>query len=399
LILVATALAVTTVATIGGTGQAHARTTAPRAAQRTSEAVLSGISCRHLSSCWAVGFKGANPSLGGTLAMRWSQRHHAWRRVATPNPTSASDSSFNGVSCATATSCMAIGAGETAPPSLKVSGLTEHWNGHHWSIKPLPRPRHYPSSNLWAVSCPAHNDCIAVGQYVPHPPAGASRALVEQWNGTAWSVMTIPTGLPAGELFGVSCATTTSCVADGDYGTGIGRTLTLVWNGTSWTQVRPRAGIDSASAQLDGVSCADSTDCLAVGRYDTNSTNSLERTLAEQWHAPLATYELPHNPSSVHAAQLWSDSCTSSTYCIAAGQAETNSSGTHVRTLSERWNGSTWTTIATPQDGTSKYYRFLAVSCVTSTDCFAVGDDEQHAPNITLLTERWNGHHWRPVAA
>jgi hypothetical protein len=398
-IFVVVAAAATFGATLASSGQAHARPAAPQPAVRPSEAVLSGISCPQLSTCWAVGYRGQNPSVGGTLAMRWSERHQAWQRVPTPNPGVASESSFNGVSCPTATSCMAVGAAETAPPSLKVAGLTEHWNGHHWSIKSLPTPHRYPSSNLWAVSCPARRDCIAVGSYVPHPPAGSSKVLIEQWDGSAWSVMTAPSGLPSSDLFGVSCASSTSCFAVGDYGNGIGRALTLVWNGTMWSQVRPRAGINSQSVQLDGVSCADSTDCLSVGRYDENTSTSLERTIAETWQAPLVTFTRSRNPSSVNAAELWSDSCTSSTYCLAAGQAETNSSGTHMKTLIERWNGSTWKIIATPADGTSKSFRFLAISCVNATDCFAVGDNAQHSPNLTTLAERWNGHHWRAVAS
>ena len=70
------------------------------------------------------------------------------------------------------------------------------------------------SSFLDDVSCVSVTFCLAVG----HRTDGTadSDSLVLRWNGTTWTTLTTPT--PSGALAtltGVSCATTTACVAVG----------------------------------------------------------------------------------------------------------------------------------------------------------------------------------------
>src|SRR5262249_41564951 len=58
-----------------------------------------------------------------------------------------------------------------------------------WSVTPSPNPV-IPAGQLFWVSCPAANSCMAVGTYTK--ASGAGVALAERWNGTAWRIQPVP---------------------------------------------------------------------------------------------------------------------------------------------------------------------------------------------------------------
>src|SRR6516162_4623506 len=58
-----------------------------------------------------------------------------------------------------------------------------------WSVTPSPNPV-IPTGQLFWVSCPAANSCMAVGTYTK--ASGAGVTLAEQWNGTAWRIQPVP---------------------------------------------------------------------------------------------------------------------------------------------------------------------------------------------------------------
>jgi hypothetical protein len=90
------------------------------------------------------------------------------------------------------------------------------------------------------------------------------------------------------------------------------------------------------------------------------------------------------NPSGVLLAELGAVSCTSASFCIAVGNAETSSGALSV--VVERWNGSTWALQSAPSPA-GAYLE--GVSCTSTTDCEAVGGD-----NAGSLAEHWNGSTW-----
>jgi hypothetical protein len=77
-----------------------------------------------------------------------------------------------------------------------------------------------PNGQLRSVSCPAVNDCVAVGYYEAHIDDFyySMRTLVETWNGTVWSVSKTPNQSPRdNELLGVSCTSVNACTAVGGW--------------------------------------------------------------------------------------------------------------------------------------------------------------------------------------
>ena len=152
-----------------------------------------------------------------------------WSIQQTPNPTGGSDVVLNGVSCASASACTAVGG--PAQPATTGVALAEGWNGTTWSIQHTPNPAGGSEIHLLRVSCTSTTACTAVGFY---SNATTTVTLAERWNGSRWSIQHTPN--PAGgsnsTLNGVSCASATACTAvGGSFNGTTGVTLAERWNG------------------------------------------------------------------------------------------------------------------------------------------------------------------------
>ena len=314
-----------------------------------------------------------------------------WSVVASPNPAGAQSDSLLGVSCPTISRCVAVGA------SGGRDILAEHWNGKSWSFKPGGAGLAGTSSpTLIAVACASATSCFAVGDYYypPFPPElAAVRPLVEHWNGTSWSLMKRP--VPAGAwdaiLYGVSCHTTTSCVAVG-YSTRPGsgaRTLVERWNGSRWSIMN---SANRNVSFLDGVSCPGATSCYAVGG-SSKSTTVDPTTLIEHWNGTGWSIVLSPNPTGSTQSELVRVSCPSTNNCFAVGES---SAGEVFKALVEHWNGTRWSVMASPDPG-AKQVLLRSVSCPSTTSCDAVG--YYYVGRVTrTLVEHWNGAGWSITA-
>src|SRR5262249_49700269 len=134
---------------------------------------------------------------------------------------------FNAVSCSPASSCTAVGS--FTDSSGTGAALAERWNGTSWAVQSVPNPSGAQSSFLSGVSCTSSTACIAVG-------SSTLGTLAEQWNGPAWRLQPPPSPGPPPILLAVSCASSSACTAVGTTdSSGGGVTLAERWNGTKWT--------------------------------------------------------------------------------------------------------------------------------------------------------------------
>jgi hypothetical protein len=78
-----------------------------------------------------------------------------WQIMPTPNPAGATAAVIDAVSCATVTSCIAVGYDETASGA---SGIAEKWDGATWQLTAPPPNTRY----LLGVACTTPSSCIAV---------------------------------------------------------------------------------------------------------------------------------------------------------------------------------------------------------------------------------------------
>ena len=194
-------------------------------------------------------------------------------------------------------------------------------------------------------------------------------------------------------LDAVACSSSTDCEAVGYYRTTSGASLPLaeVWNGTNWAlQTIPNPKGSTGSVLL-GVACPSATHCEAVGYY-TNSSQ-VQAPLAERWNGTTWALQAIPDPTGSTQSQLQAVACPSTTDCEAVGY-QNNSSGVFV-TLAEDWNGTTWAVQTTPSPAGAPVSYLYGEACSSATSCEAVG---YYVPSSQggsqMLAERWNGTTW-----
>ena len=275
---------------------------------------LHAVSCTSSYACLAVGSYGNGSGTSLPISEYWNGA--TWRLLPTPAPPGATDSELLGVSCASARDCEAVGS--TTDSAGDQNALAEHWNGTSWQQAAVPVATGGFAIELDGVSCAAAHACIAVGSYVTS--AQSRSVLAEAWNGTHWRAQNAPDPASGqGPAFAsVSCAATTSCTAVGTYyAEGAGETLVEAWNGKAWHIQSSANPTGVAELALNGVSCTSPDACTAVGYYETNDfvpTNAF----AEAWNGK--TWALQNTPIPVggNSSLLNGVSCVPSS-CTAVG--------------------------------------------------------------------------------
>jgi hypothetical protein len=159
--------------------------------------------------------------------------------------------------------------------------LVEMWDGTTWSVVPSPEPStaSTPFNRLSGVSCISTTSCTAAGDYRTNIE---SKTLLASWDGTTWSVDPSPDASSADSLSSISCVSISSCTAVGSYNNGsVNQTLIEVLKGTSWSVVSSPNSSTSDTNVLDGVSCPTATSgtCTAVGFFEKGNGLGPAQTL------------------------------------------------------------------------------------------------------------------------
>ena len=160
---------------------------------------LEGVSCVKGSSyCKVVGYLGVYSVTYTVNGGEWS---------ADPGSPFLNTTAY-GVSCVTADFCVQVGSQGGAPWGMQ-------WSGSSWANVTLPgRSSGVPFEG---VSCPTISSCVAVGQYLVI--AGRAHTPYEQidtWNGGSWISVTPPNPNHTAQMYGVSCQSIERCVAVGE---------------------------------------------------------------------------------------------------------------------------------------------------------------------------------------
>jgi hypothetical protein len=172
------------------------------------------------------------------------------------------------------------------------------WTGH-------PLDGEAAGAQLFGISCPSTTLCVAVGgnntiasSSTPTAPGG-------------WNAVYVDEGVQPGspnqrQLKGVSCPSTTLCIAVGFLGKIITSTdPTGPASGWSVADLNPTG----ANIHLFGVSCPTTTFCVAVPSGGEIATSTNPTGGAEAW-------TIPHLPAPL---ELRGISCDSPSFCAAGG--------------------------------------------------------------------------------
>jgi hypothetical protein len=360
------------------------------AAGKATPGFLDAVSCVNSTYCVAVGSQGVNNS--GGLSEIWDGT--TWTEQPVADPAGGSNVQLFGVACTAQDVCLAVGSYSRGGGAL---ALAEAWNGSSWTIETVPLPADDFDGggygNFDAVSCSSSASCMAVGDY---PDAGNDNvALAEYWNGFAFTPEPVPAaGSSINTLDAVSCPTSggDDCEALGWWlpaeGSEIASVLSVGWNGTAWSQqATPYPDTPGGETYPAGISCVSPTACTAVGFGFVGS--SPENAWAMQFSNGGWTADTVPVPGGATYAGLDAVSCgTNATSCNAVGVSG-------VGALAEHRSGGSWSVATTTDPAGSSQQVLAGVSCeASSKPCEAVGYDTNAKGVQVPLVEVWKGSKW-----
>ncbi|WP_249011445.1 hypothetical protein [Conexibacter sp. DBS9H8] len=220
---------------------------------------LTGMSCPTASLCVAVDEAGeaitSTDPRGGS---------GAWNTVQITSPLGGTN--LAGISCPTPTLCVAIDPNTgQAFSSADPTGGAGAWSAT--TIEPI-EPGGTPAANLQSVSCPSPSLCTAVDD------AGNVFTSTDPAAGGIWQLASVNEG---NQLDGISCPTTELCVA---VGVGVATSTDPTGGPSAWRS--------SSALSAQSVSCADSHLCVAVDG-NGNAYATTDPTGGPQaWHEQVA---------------------------------------------------------------------------------------------------------------
>jgi hypothetical protein len=258
------------------------------------------------------------------------------------------------------------------------------------------------STSAWAVGSSA---IATIAGPVTHP-------LVEHWNGLSWQVVSsqsVGTYMPNGELFDIAAISPTNMYAVGDYVTDFGLQQSLIehYDGRSWTAVAsPNVGV--LGNALSGITAVRGTQTVwAVGFYQDGSgtyKTLIERSSGLGWSVVAS----PNVGTSYN--ELFGVASVSLNNVVAVGTFYLGTATVPVtaRTLAERFDGTTWSVVATPnydtQYGQDHNILFDVTLVPGTATLWAAGTATLDVPSTLggamldqTLTEFFDGSRWNLV--
>jgi hypothetical protein len=327
-----------------------------------------------------------------------------WQIVPSPNADTTRQNELNGVTCVSASDCWAVGDYYTADNAYQT--LIEHWDGVSWTIVASPNSDPTQTNLLFNVTCVSASDCWAVGKHkniVSDPTGGAliiiDQTLIQHWDGTAWTIVTSPNSQPIESyLQDVACTSSSDCWVVGKAAnviTGLYETQVEHWDGIAWALANsPNSPNTAADNYLQSVTCTSASDCWAVG-FTLDRSTGIFQNLAERYDGTSWTLAATPDTSNTMTNILSGVTCTSSSDCWAAGYSDPGP-GLGYRTLLERWDGTAWTIVPSPNTSANRSNFLYSVKCTSASDCWAIGMYYNGMADQTLI-ERWDGTAWTMV--
>jgi hypothetical protein len=317
------------------------------------------------------------------LAPGLAEAQTGWTVVTSPNQGSGNNE-LHGVASVSGNDVWAVGEADNSLGNNEP--LTMHWDGTAWSIVPSPTTG-IIVGNFFGVAAAATNDVWAVGSYLP--TKGSGQALIEHWNGRAWSVAKKAPSVAGSSLDAATVVSANDVWAVGNVSnaSGVEQTFIEHWNGKQWSVVAsPSPGAQTNF--LQGVTAVATNDVWAVGSF--RNASGASQTIALHWNG--TAWSIVPSPSPSASAGGVGDEFLGTAAVSTSDVWAVGDSGSG--TLIEQWNGTSWNVVPSPSPSTLANLLF-GVAVVSSTDIWAVGETQDPTSGIpSTLIEQWNGTGW-----
>jgi hypothetical protein len=309
-----------------------------------------------------------------------------WSASSLVNPPGINSTQLLGVSCTSLSACTAVGKDSEGSTG---GALGESWDGSSWIVETGVHRNPGPKNGaLLGVTCTASKTCMSVGTYGTSGGQGASMAQAQKES--LWTLYAIP--IPAetsiNELNDVACRTASWCISVGNLtnnGFGFVEAIAKKFSGGVWTEM---IGLNSINSSLRGISCLSETYCLAVGTSEAAA--DWYRWNGTKWAGGFVPVPPEHKNSTLNDI-----SCISETSCLAVGTYLSNSGKS--LPIADKWNGSSWSLTENPPLGSNTEAWGNGVSCVSSTECWAVGEGKKGSA-FAPWGAKWTGTKWETTS-
>ncbi len=296
----------------------------------------------------AAAISATNAWAVGQVALHWNGSQ--WSGV----PVAIQGAALNGVAAVAANDVWAAGSFESLTTGFS-SAIIEHWDGTAWTNAAIPRPG--VSSVFTSIVAFGSNDVWAAGWFLNSSETGI-QPLFEQWNGTAWTV--IPASADTDTVFitGIAGSSSSDIWAVGYTEPGsVDHPFAMHWNGTAWTVTKTPARGKGTNI-LYGVVAPAPNEAWAVGLStpDAPPAESVTLTLIEHWDGTAWQIVPSPNvgPTSVYQSnRLFAITTLSPTDIWTGGSSFAADGSGDQSTLVQHWDGTTWAITPTPNLGFS----------------------------------------------
>jgi hypothetical protein len=243
-------------------------------------------------------------------------------------------------------------------------------------------------TRLGAVDGSSSSDVWAVGSYLRLFPHIHHRLIAEHWDGSSWTMATMPDVPHAGGLLGLSGVaeiTPTDVWAVGGGGTD-GEAVVAHWGGSSWSLVSTPHLL---GGRLNEVAALGADDIWAVG-WQQNDKSGLGATLVEHYDGTAWTVVPSPSPDPSGFDELQGVTALGPDDVWAVGVTSATAGFKEFDTLIEHWDGTAWTVVPSPSPGSSD--DILESVAGRDGDLWAAGRSDTQP-----MLQHWNGTAWTVV--
>jgi hypothetical protein len=312
----------------------------------STDTTFASVSASGPDEAWAVGTTTNSKAVNKPLAEHWNGA--VWTVATVPLPAGQTSATLSGVDDMSPTDAWAVG---TINSSQSLT-LIEHWNGTTWSVVASPNPSTGipgDGDSLSAIAGTGPNDLWAAGNDVTEEGGGEIQLLFEHFDGTTWTAAKSPAGDGDGIASAITAISPDDFWAVGSFEGGGSNDLAAHYNGTKWS-IASVPNITTSSTggglnHLSGVSADGPDDVWASGyAQDVHDTNFNVPGLLH-WNGTSWTVAKVPNLGG-EGSLFFAVQVLSPTDAWAVGQTQGLLGQIH--TLTEQFNGSAWTIVTSP---------------------------------------------------